>query len=299
MPTAIEHLGAKIYLIYTPSMPRPFLTTVPFVARDFASWGYRVDQHASDSPYIAEIRAREKAEHAKRKGREVSQRTKLMEMWAREIIERKREREARRADVGREEDAARPNLEAENACGFPDARMKRTGKFVHDFLNAINESGECGCEEGTPPKSKDGTNQSKGGKDVVRTKPSSAVAPEGASRICEHVRYLCAIRFVPNASLPEWTHPSISYADMVVLEYRPSKTTVHDDYLRALGRAIGKNEKRMGKVESYTGTGATKVYFWTEVGDVVPEANRHHRGDVEDVDPVPRYERGEGPPVYV
>ena len=97
--------------------------------------------------------------------------------------------------------------------------------------------------------------------------------------------------------MPEWTHPSITYADMIVLEYRPNKTTEHNHFLRALGQAIGKNEKRMGKVESCIGTGATKVFLWIDVGDVVPEASRP--GDAGDWDPVPKYERGEGPPAYV
>lgn len=145
MPTAIEHLGAKIYLIHTPQLHRPFLTTVPFIAGDFVSWGYRVDQHASNSPYIAEIRVREKKQHANRKGRDVSQRTKLMEIWAHEIVERKKtEREARRQNSRRgEEGGQTTDSETRNPCLHTDPRMKKTGDFVQDFLGGIVEVGEC------------------------------------------------------------------------------------------------------------------------------------------------------------
>ncbi|KAJ6200358.1 hypothetical protein J3E72DRAFT_411689 [Bipolaris maydis] len=272
MPTAIEHLGAKIYLIHTPQLHRPFLTTVPFIAGDFVSWGYRVDQHASNSPYIAEIRAREKKQHADRKGRDVSQRTKLMEIWAHEIIERKKtEREARRRNSRRGEEEEEEeeeevgghttNSETGNLCLHTDARMKKTGDFVQDFLGGIVE---------------------------VET-----------LRIRDHVRYLYAIRYVPNAPLPDWAHPTVTYADMVVLEYRPQKTDMHDHFLRALGKAIGKDEGRMGKVETCIKTGAMRVSLWIDVGDVIGEWATSRQGDVEDRDPVPKYERGEGPPAYI
>jgi hypothetical protein len=300
MPTAIEHLGAKIYLIHTPQLHRPFLTTVPFIAGDFVSWGYRVDQHASDSPYIAEIRAREKVQHANRKGRDVSQRTKLMEIWAREIIERKRtEREARRRGLGREEDETPNVVETGSECGHFDARTKKTGDFVQDFLSGIVEVGECDyiCRVASP---QDCANQSKGNEedmDMMPTKPLSEMRTE-ESRICEHIRSLYAIRYVPSAPLPDWSHPTVSYADMVVLEYRPQKTDMHDYFLRALGKAIGKDEGRMGKVETCIKTGAMRASLWVDVGDVIGDASLSRRGDVEDMDPVPRYERGEGPPAY-
>ncbi|KAJ5030143.1 hypothetical protein J3E73DRAFT_429140 [Bipolaris maydis] len=277
MPTAIEHLGAKIYLIHTPQLHRPFLTTVPFIAGDFVSWGYRVDQHASNSPYIAEIRAREKKQHADRKGRDVSQRTKLMEIWAHEIIERKKtEREARRRNSRRGEEEEEEeeeeevgghttNSETGNLCLHTDARMKKTGDFVQDFLGGIVEV---------------------------------EILPE-TLRIRDHVRYLYAIRYVPNAPLPDWAHPTVTYADMVVLEYRPQKTDMHDHFLRALGKAIGKDEGRMGKVETCIKTGAMRVSLWIDVGDVIGEWATSRQGDVEDRDPVPKYERGEGPPAYI
>ncbi|KAH7551621.1 hypothetical protein BM1_09255 [Bipolaris maydis] len=299
MPTAIEHLGAKIYLIHTPQLHRPFLTTVPFIAGDFVSWGYRVDQHASNSPYIAEIRAREKKQHADRKGRDVSQRTKLMEIWAHEIIERKKtEREARRRNSRRGEEEEEEevgghttNSETGNLCLHTDARMKKTGDFVQDFLGGIVEVGiEVLTGEGK-----------KGNEDNLDTralKKTPEILPE-TLRIRDHVRYLYAIRYVPNAPLPDWAHPTVTYADMVVLEYRPQKTDMHDHFLRALGKAIGKDEGRMGKVETCIKTGAMRVSLWIDVGDVIGEWATSRQGDVEDRDPVPKYERGEGPPAYI
>jgi hypothetical protein len=51
-------------------------------------------------------------------------------------------------------------------------------------------------------------------------------------------------------------------------------------------------------VEKCTTTGLKRVYLWIDVadtffGDVVRE-----EGDLEDRDPVPKYERGESPPIY-
>ncbi|XP_014553824.1 hypothetical protein COCVIDRAFT_18313 [Bipolaris victoriae FI3] len=284
MSTAIEQLGAKIYLIHTPQLHRPFLTTVPFIAGDFVSWGYRVDQHASNSPYIAEIRAREKKQHANRKGRDVSQRTKLMEIWAHEIIERKKtEREARRQNSRRgegETTTTTTDLETSSPCMHTDPRMKKTGDFVQDFLGGIVEVGN------------------EDNQDIPPLKKTPEIQPE-TLRIRDHIRYLYAIRYVPNAPLPDWAHPTVTYADMVVLEYRPQKTDMHDQFLRALGKAIGKDEGRMGKVETCIKTGAMRVSLWMDVGDVIGEWAMSRQGDVEDRDPVPKYERGEGPPAYI
>ncbi|KAL6165835.1 hypothetical protein ACJQWK_09051 [Exserohilum turcicum] len=229
MPTAIEHLGAKLYLIHTPLMHRPFLTTVPFIAGDFAAWGYRVDQHQSNSPYVAEIRARERQEHMKRRARDVSQRTRLMEMWATEIIERKKsERQARRRSGMPVEAQIRQEPTMQGASGFPHARVKKTGDFVQDFLNGLVE-----CD----------------GESDVRRKRLSFTFSSATSRICQHVRFLYAIRYVPSAALPEWSRPSVSFVDQVVMEYHCHRAARRDQYSHALDRAIRKDEGRMGRVE--------------------------------------------------
>ena len=158
--------------------------------------------------------------------------------------------------------------------------MKKTGDFVQDFLGGIVEVGNEDNLD-TPP-----------------SKKTPEILPE-TSRIRDHVRYLYAIRYIPNAPLPDWAHPTVTYADMVVLEYRPQKSDMHDHFLRALGKAIGKDEGRMGKVETCIKTGAMRVSLWIDVGDVIGEWAMSRQGDGEDRDPVPKYERGEGPPAYI
>ncbi|KAL6161843.1 hypothetical protein ACJBU6_00941 [Exserohilum turcicum] len=248
MPTAIEHLGAKLYLIHTPLMHRPFLTTVPFIAGDFAAWGYRVDQHQSNSPYVAEIRARERQEHMKRRARDVSQRTRLMEMWATEIIERKKsERQARRRSGMPVEAQIRQEPTMQGASGFPHARVKKTGDFVQDFLNGLVECGRllpASIQRATAL-----TNPRVDGESDVRRKRLSFTFSSATSRICQHVRFLYAIRYVPSAALPEWSRPSVSFVDQVVMEYHCHRAARRDQYSHALDRAIRKDEGRMGRVE--------------------------------------------------
>ncbi|KAF1362779.1 hypothetical protein EJ07DRAFT_105336 [Lizonia empirigonia] len=62
------------YLIHAPNQPRPYLSTVSFIANDFAGWGCCVTRHAEASPYITEIRCQEK------RNRPASRRIELMEV---------------------------------------------------------------------------------------------------------------------------------------------------------------------------------------------------------------------------
>jgi hypothetical protein len=128
-------LGAKVYLIHTTQHTRPFLTTVPFIARDFASWGYRVDHHAADSAYVTEIRSRENVEHRNRKDRSGSRRTKLMEIWANEVVRRKQRQ--------REEESSIEIAMADGGFGEQDARVKKAGDLVQDVIDGVVASGEC------------------------------------------------------------------------------------------------------------------------------------------------------------
>jgi hypothetical protein len=123
--------GAKVYLIHTTHHTRPFLTTVPFIARDFASWGYRIDHHAADSAYITEIRSREDVEHMNRKDRGGSRRTKLMEIWATEVVRRKRRQrhEANGIDI--------EMSVADGGFGPQDARVKKAGDLVQDVIDGV------------------------------------------------------------------------------------------------------------------------------------------------------------------
>lgn len=297
MPTTIETRGAKVYLIHTPQHPRPFLTTVPFIARDFASWGFRVDHHASNSPYIAEVQLRERIRHANRKERDGSRRTKLMAIWASEIVERKRRRRESRT-INTEGEEQRPDMQdADGGFGNLDARIKKAGDLVQDFLDAMVDCGECGCERlGLLPDSKDAADSREDMRDI-RTKKASA-APSASMWIAQNIRFLTAIRYYPNAVLPAWSNPDIIYADQVILEYHPFEMAMKDHLVHALSSAIGKDEGRMGRVERCALTGTKRVHLWVDVGPVLIDAGRRGEGDVEDRDPVPKYERGEGPPLY-
>lgn len=127
--------GAKVYLIHTTQHTRPFLTTVPFIARDFAAWGHRVDHHPADSAYITEIRSREDVEHVNRKDRGGSRRTKLMEIWATEAVRRKRRqrREPRGIEI--------ETLMGEGGFGPQDARVKKAGDMVQDVIDGVASFG--------------------------------------------------------------------------------------------------------------------------------------------------------------
>ncbi|RAR01475.1 hypothetical protein DDE82_006463 [Stemphylium lycopersici] len=278
--------------------PRPFLTTIPFIARDFASWGFRVDHHASNSLYIAEVQLREKIGHSNRKERDGSRRTKLMAIWASEIVERKR----RRRDTGTmntegEQEGPDTQEEADSGFGNLNARIKRAGDLVQDFLDAMVDCGECGCERlSLLLDSKDAADPQEDMRDI-RTKKAS-MAPSAPMLVAQKIRFLTAIRYYPNAVLPAWSNPDIIYADQVILEYHPFEMAMKDHLVHALSSAIGKDEGRMGRVERCALTGTKRVYLWVDVGPVLIDAGRGGEADVEDRDPVPRYERGEGPPLY-
>ncbi|KAH6614211.1 hypothetical protein C7974DRAFT_72883 [Boeremia exigua] len=104
------------YLIYTPHHPRPYLTSVSFVAHDFANWGCRITRHANTSPYIIEIRFQEA------KPRPANHRVKLMELWAQEVLTRKHQR------------TPCPITEA----SLPEARKARASLFAQDFVCSLS-----------------------------------------------------------------------------------------------------------------------------------------------------------------
>ncbi|EFQ94768.1 hypothetical protein PTT_07456 [Pyrenophora teres f. teres 0-1] len=281
-----DHQGTRVYLIHTAQDPRPFLTTVPFVARDFAAWGYRVDEHAADSAYIVEVRAREKMQHTRQKARSASRRMKLMEIWAHEVLERKRRE---RGDV-----SVPTTTEVDAGFGVIGARVKRAGDVVQDFINGVAALGsECDC---SLPISMDeslvdlGADLCKDGKSTSMRHSPQAVATK-------YTRLLYAIRYNPNARLPAWSNPDMVYVDQVILEFSHHEAIQKEHLVHAVSSAIGKTEGRMGRVEKCTRTGVKRVLLWVDVGDVLMGAGGFV-GEWE-ADPVPKYERGEGPPVYV
>ncbi|KAI4638733.1 hypothetical protein J4E93_009761 [Alternaria ventricosa] len=263
--------GAKVYLIHTTQHNRPFLTTVPFIARDFAAWGHRVDHHPAESAYITEIRSREDVEHANRKDRGGSRRTKLMEIWATEAVRRKRRQ--RGGPRGIEIEMSMAN----GGFGPQDARVKKAGDLVQDVIDGV-ASFEARYTA-TP----------------IRQNTSPGSPP---TIVTTYTRHLFAIRYTPNAPLPSWSNPDITYADQVVLEFHDYEEIRREDLVHAINSAIGKNEGRMGKVERCPRTGMKRVILWVDVADVFFGDVVQDERNVEDRDPVPKYERGERPPVY-
>jgi hypothetical protein len=285
--------GAKVYLIHTTQHTRPFLTTVPFIARDFASWGYRVDHHAADSPYIIEVRSREDVEHMKRTDRGGSRRTKLMGIWANELVRRKRQQRG---------DARGGEIQmpvANGGFGSSEARVKKAGDLVQDVIDGLVASGE--YKSSTRCSLFDIEVKANRVKETQRMPQSTRRSKSTESSptiLTTYTRHLYAIRYTPNAPLPSWSNPDIFYADHIVLEFHHHENIRKECLVDAVRSAIGKDEGRMGRVEKCTTTGLKRVYLWIDVadtffGDVVRE-----EGDLEDRDPVPKYERGESPPIY-
>jgi len=109
------------YLIHTPHHPRPYLSTVSFIANDFANWGCRVTCHANNSAYITEIRYQEK------RNRPGSRRIELMEVWAKEVLARKSQQHQPQAITSQTDTLA--------------ARKARASAFAQDFVSGLSAFG--------------------------------------------------------------------------------------------------------------------------------------------------------------
>lgn len=109
------------------------------------------------------------------------------------------------------------------------------------------------------------------------------------------MRRLHTVRYTFNATLPDWTNPNTLIADEIAMEFRiPEFESLSiEQCTQAVAKAVAKNAGHMGRVERSTETGYTKVVLLVDVGDIVLGQ------DEETIDPVPVYERGEGPPPYV
>jgi hypothetical protein len=112
-----SYILTMYYLIHTPQSPRPYLSTVSFIANDFASWGCRVTRHANNSAYITEVRYQEK------RHRPASRRIELMEVWAKEVLARKQH----------------PRPQQEQA--LPETRKSRASAFAQDFVASLSVFG--------------------------------------------------------------------------------------------------------------------------------------------------------------
>lgn len=118
------------YLVHTPNHPRPYLTTLAFLARDFLTWGCRVDTYPDDSAYIAEIRYREKKWS---RSRGLEQKEGLVEIWAREVGERRRG--VRRGDDGEGEGE-------EDVLSTGNERLERMTTVLREFVEGVGDCGE-------------------------------------------------------------------------------------------------------------------------------------------------------------
>jgi hypothetical protein len=106
------------YLIHTNHHPRPYLSTISFIANDFANWGCRVTCHANDSAYMTEIRYQEK------RNRPGSRRIELMEVWAKEVLARKQ---------------AQPHSRTtSHPTASPSTRKERASAFAQDFIASLS-----------------------------------------------------------------------------------------------------------------------------------------------------------------
>lgn len=89
-------------------------------------------------------------------------------------------------------------------------------------------------------------------------------------------------------------------ADQVVFEFRFHAVLKMEHLVQAMTAAMGKDLGRTGRVTRDLETGNVKVLMLIEVGDcVMLDLGGSGEGDEEGRDPVPKYERVEGPPAYV
>lgn len=277
------------YLIHTPHHPRPYISTVSFIANDFANWGCRVTCHANNSAYITEIRYQEK------RNRPGSRRIELMEVWAKEVLARKSQQQ-------------QPPSRTDTLA----ARKARASAFAQDFVSGLSVFG-------TPPNLPLTQMNHK----VLTIPESPIVAPRPLPNdplplpaypralVAKYTRLLHRCAYTSCATLPSWADPEIAIADQVALEFRfdaslgreqaghpllrgSIQMTPRDQLAAALNEAIGKAGGRMGRVEKCKETGVTKVLMWVDVGDLM------RRDKEEEEEPVPVYERGAWvwPPVY-
>jgi hypothetical protein len=277
-----SNVGSKIFLVHTSHHTRPFFVVVPFMARDFVEWGFRVEHHISDSAYITEVRHREFQAYLNGltcKTRHETRRKKLLEIWGQEIVRRKLQGRER----GSETDTAVPAVTW--GFGNQDKRLQKVGSFVQDFIGQLTAFNQCGCE--IP-------------KHLIKLDPNHKygddIPPVPLRITSKYMRLLDNIKHASNVPVPDWAHPNIHYADRVTLEFYHHAAVKLSHLAHAMERALAKGEGRMGRTEKDKVTGVNRVLLWVDVGDCLIMQGSW---DDETMDPVPLYERGEHPPVYV
>jgi hypothetical protein len=273
-----NNVGSRTFLVHTNHHTRPFLVVIPFMARDFAEWGFIVEHKASSSAYIKELRSREAQEHMRHlthKNRYESRRTKLLEIWGQEIVSR---------GLQESTDTETPVLEATWGFGDQDKRLKRIGTVVQDFFASLAFFG------GAIPK------------DLLKfdirephKKPSEPALPAHLRIIRNYMRLLDLMRHSPNVPLPPWANPDIHKADLITIDFKNHEAVTMEHLRYAMTKAANKDDGvlKMGRTLKVVGT--NRVLLYVDVADCMLL-----RGMEEETwDPLPLYERGEHPPGYV
>lgn len=85
-------------------------------------------------------------------------------------------------------------------------------------------------------------------------------------------------------------------ADRVVVEFTCHESLKKQHLMYALRKALNKDVDRMGRVEHDSDADVFRVTMFVEVSDC---AFPQDSNGEEKIDPLPLYERGEGPPEYV
>ncbi|KAJ4989122.1 hypothetical protein SVAN01_05384 [Stagonosporopsis vannaccii] len=261
------------YLIQTPYHPRPYLSSVSFVANDFAQWGCRVTRHAKGSPYITEIRYQETI------NRPTCRRVELMDIWVKEVLARKHQG---------------PPPTSTNENSIANARKGRASAFVQDFISSLPKFGAPGLNPNQTQSSK----RDPEGPAKVPKPDALPISAYPLVVVTCHTRLLKRCAYTTHAVLPSWTVPEVLVADQITLEFRFDKNLKREQLAHALVEAVGRGKGRMGRVEKCLQTGVTKVFMWVDVGDLV--MSECGKGEVWEEDPVPVYDRGEWiwPPGY-
>lgn len=239
-------------------------------------------------------------------------RVELMEIWAREVISRKTQANER----GYQTQVIHPGQQTPSLAD--DARAERAASIAQDFIHGIAAFGECDCKLHKyllDPSASTFSTPSTDDHSFLKDKPGDThpscfiptpfsiedprpLPPSPLGLISKYMRLLHAIRYTAHATLPPWANPEILIADEITLEFRFHEALRKEHLVCAMQKAVCKIEGRMGRVERDVLTGITKVVLFVDVADCVLAVGERG-GCEEEMDPVPRYERGEGPPAYV
>jgi hypothetical protein len=217
-----------------------------------------------------------------------------MEIWAHEVVRRKRRQREETNGTGIDMSVI------DGGFGATESRVKKAGELVQDVIDGVAAFGE--YSSGIPLhlfSIKNETDRTQEAKSIPRSTRRSKSPESSPTILTTYTRHLYSIRYTPNAPLPSWSNPDIIYADQIVLEFHHHENIRKEHLVQAVTSAVGKDEGRMGRVEKCTTTGIHRVHLWVDVGDTFFGNVVREEGDLEDRDPVPKYERGEGPPMYV